>query len=130
MPTPSLSQLQSALRIQEQIDTLEAELKSLLSGAGPSQGAGHGNGKTPAAESKRGGRRKMSAASRARIAAAQKARWAKSKGVAGDTASETSPASKGAKPEKKEGRKMSPEGRARIVAAQKKRWAAFKKAKK
>ena len=57
--------------------------------------------------------RKMSAAARARIGAAQKARWAKVKGQA---------------PRPK--RKMSAAGRARIVAAQKARWAKMRAAKK
>jgi hypothetical protein len=57
-------------------------------------------------------RRKMSAAGKARIAAAQRARWAKVKGQA--------------KPK----RKMSAAGRARIVAAQKARWAKIRAAKK
>jgi hypothetical protein len=64
---------------------------------------------------KRGG---MSAAGRARIAAAQKARWAKSKAV-----KVAPPAA--AKPAKKK-RKMSAAGRARIGAAAKARWAKIK----
>ena len=57
-------------------------------------------------------RRKMSAAGRARIAAAQKARWAKAKGQA--TAK----------------RKLSAAARKRIAAAQRARWAKFRAAKK
>jgi len=52
----------------------------------------------------------------ARIAAAQKARWAKPKKaqvVAG-------------KPAKQKGGKLSPEARARVIAAQKARWAIAK----
>jgi hypothetical protein len=63
----------------------------------------------------------MSAAGRARIAAAQKARWAKLKGGNGDLMA--------AKPAMKK-RTMSAAGRARIVAAQKARWAKIKAAKK
>ena len=63
----------------------------------------------------------MSAQGRARIAAAQRARWAKSKG---ESAGPVAPATK-----RKKRRKMSPEARARIVAAQKKRWAKFRKSK-
>lgn len=58
----------------------------------------------------------MSAAGRARIAAAQKVRWAKLK-------------AKKAAP-KKATRKISAAGRAKIAAAQKARWAKIKAAKK
>src|SRR5690349_1244444 len=60
------------------------------------------------------GSRRMSAAGRARIIAAQKKRWAayRTKGKKAKTASR---------------RKMSAAGRARIIAAQKKRWAAHRK---
>lgn len=60
----------------------------------------------------------MSAAGRARIAAAQRARWAKSKGqkVVSILA--------------RKGRKMSPAARKRIVAAQKARWSKWRKANK
>ena len=67
---------------------------------------------------KRGGRRQFSAATKARMAAAQKARWAKLKG----TSTTTTPAAK-----KK--RKLSAEGRAAIVAATKARWAKLKATK-
>jgi len=58
-------------------------------------------------------RRKMSAKGRARIVAAQKARWAKAKGVA--------------VPKK---RTMSASARRKIAAAQKKRWAKLKRQKR
>ena len=61
-------------------------------------------------------KRGMSAAGRAAVAAAQKARWAKLKGK------------KAAKPVAKK-RKMSAAGRAAIVAAQTARWAKIKAAK-
>jgi hypothetical protein len=60
---------------------------------------------------------KMSAAGRARIAAAQKARWAKAKGKV---------AAPVAMPVKKARKKISAEGIARIKAAQKARWAKIK----
>ena len=60
---------------------------------------------------------KMSASARAKIAAAQKKRWAKIKGK------------KAAKPVARK-RKMSAAGRAAIVAAQKARWAKIKAEKK
>jgi hypothetical protein len=62
-----------------------------------------------ASEGKRNGTRKISPAGRAKIAAAQRARWAKAR------------ASNGANSPTK--RKMSPAARARIAAAQRARWA-------
>jgi len=94
----SISQLKRAVILKEKIADLERELSSLIgtSSAGPS--------------TRKGG---MSAAGRARIAAAQKKRWAKIK--AGLPASAAA-----AKPAK---RKMSAAGRAAISAAAKARWA-------
>lgn len=66
---------------------------------------------------KRGGRRTFSAATKAKMAAAQKARWAKLKGNAAPaTATVSAPV-----PKKK--RKMSAAGKANIRAAVKARWA-------
>jgi hypothetical protein len=56
----------------------------------------------------------MSVEARARIAAAQRARWAKAKG-------QTEPSNLATAPKRK--RRMSKEGRARIIAATKARWA-------
>jgi hypothetical protein len=98
--------------IVKQIKTLEAEGKKL----------GHAikvlaklSGKTAIAMVKVE-RKKMSAAGRRAIAAAQKARWAK---ISGKTA---------AKPAKK--RTMSAAARKRIAAFQKARWAKIRAAKK
>ena len=63
---------------------------------------------------RRSGRRGMSPEARARIAEAQRRRWAKVKGAAGKTGK----------------RALSPAARRRIVAAQKARWAKFRAAKK
>ena len=71
----------------------------------------HLNG--PAPEGRRG-KRTMSAEARERIAAAQRARWAKQKSGRGGAA--------------RAKRKMSAEGRARIAAAQRARWAKAKAA--
>jgi ElaB/YqjD/DUF883 family membrane-anchored ribosome-binding protein len=66
----SARQLRRAADIKDKIQSLEKELEQILgSSTKPA---------TPAAPKKR---RKMSAAGRARIAAAQKARWAKIKGA-------------------------------------------------
>ena len=86
-----------------------------------------GGASSSAAPSKagRGGKRTMSPAARARIAAAQKARWAKQKG------GKTEPpkaASNGASVKPK--RKISAAGRKAIAEAARKRWAAAKAAGK
>jgi hypothetical protein len=73
----------------------------------------------PSATSKRGGARKFSAATKAKMAVAQKARWAKLKGNAAAITS--------APPKKK--RRMSAAGKAAIIAAQKARWAKVKAGK-
>jgi hypothetical protein len=62
-------------------------------------------------------RRTMSAEARARIAAAQKARWARARGQSGAMG----------KPRKKF--TMSPEAKAKIAAAQKARWAKVRSAR-
>jgi hypothetical protein len=99
----STAQLRKALAIREQIESLEMELNSIMEGSGVSSG--------------KRGRRKMSASARAKIAAGQKARWVRVKGV-----EETN----GATPVKSKRRKMSPAARAKIAAAARARW---KKAK-
>jgi len=102
-------QLRRAAAIKDQIDTLEIELGKIL---------GEGGASKPAAT---GGKRTMSAAGRARIIAAQKARWAKVKGTKG--AAVAKPAGKGR-------RKMSAAAKAKIAAAAKARWAKVKAAGK
>jgi hypothetical protein len=67
------------------------------------------------------GRRRMSAAARAKIAAAQRARWARQKGQAGTK--QVSAAQKKAARR----RPMSPAARKRLLAMMKARWAARKK---
>ncbi|HEY3899829.1 MAG TPA: hypothetical protein VGM54_14515 [Chthoniobacter sp.] len=120
--TPSIDQLKRAVSISEEIERLQAELESLL-GAGVKVSASVSA--APAGPKTRRGKRGLSAEGRARIAAAQKARWAKTKDAS------PAPAAEGAKPARKgKGkRQLSPEARARIVAAVKRRWARQKKAK-
>ena len=114
--TPNLAQLKHALAIAEKIEALQSELASIMGGSSISITA---SASTPAPVKKQGG---MSAAGRARVAAAQKARWAKLNG-------ETSAPAKAPKAKGKAKRTMSPEARAKIGAAQKARWAKVKKAK-
>lgn len=94
------AQLRQAARLKDQITKLEKKL-AVITGSAANQ--------APATK-----RKGMSAAGRARIAAAQKARWAKVK--------------KSSPPKKKS--TMSAAGRARIAAAQKARWAKAKAAGK
>ena len=104
-----IDKLEQALSIRKQIAALQDKLSKLF---------GSDGGKTPKAKataSKRGGKRTMSAEARERIAAAQRARWAKSKGattVAPKAKAKSAPASK------KKG--ITPEGRAKLAAAMKK----------
>jgi hypothetical protein len=99
----TVQQLKRAVAIKEQIENLERELSGIL-------GASGSNGATAGSQ----GRRTMSAAARARIAAAQKRRWAK-------TNRATTPAVP-----KKGRRRMSAAARAKIAAAAKARWAKAK----
>ena len=93
------------LRIDAQI----AELRQMLAGTPTATAA--------APEVPKGKRRKMSAAGRARIAEAQRKRWAEAK-------KESAPSSPVAPEVPKPKRKLSAAGKAAIVAALKKRWAA------
>ena|ERR1017187_1509416 len=95
------------------IDAKIAELRALLPG-GPAESA-----TTPEAPTRK--RKKFSAASRRRMAMAQKARWAKIKGESESTAPAKAPKAK---------RRISKEGMARIIAATKKRWRLQKAAAK
>jgi hypothetical protein len=113
---PTLIQLKEAVTIAEQIEKLQATLAGLIGGSAAVATAPKA-ASTPVVKT---GKRTMSAEARARIAAAQRARWAKSKGASKVPA---------ASPAKKKG-KLSPEGRAKIVAALKARWAAKRAGKK
>jgi cell division septum initiation protein DivIVA len=96
---------------KHRIDDQIAELRSLLPGGTAEPAA------TPEAPTRK--RKKFSAASRRKMAMAQKARWAKIKGESESPAPATPEAPKAK-------RKLSKAGKAAIVAALKKRWAAKK----
>jgi len=118
---PTLTQLKEAVAIAEQIEKLQSELASLVGGSGPVVSV------TPvsAPVSKTvSGKRFVSAESRAKMAAAQHARWARKNGAAKPAAVAVAPKASGGKKK----RVLSPEGRARIVAALKARHAANRKA--
>ena len=114
-PLP-LQRLKRAGELIQALEQIETELYAIF---GFETGTGNGtvSKSQPAAEKPK--KRGMSAAGRARIAAAQRARWAKQKGSAEDK----SVKSKAKKEVKKAKRVLSPEARAKIAAAQKKRWA-------
>jgi hypothetical protein len=101
--TLSPTQLRKAADIQEKIQSLQEELGQLLGG----------DVSTPAQPTEAPKKHKFSAYTRAKMRAAQKARWAKIKGTAPS-----------AKPVKKAKRKMSAEGLANIRAGVAKRMAA------
>jgi hypothetical protein len=105
--TISPQQLRKAADIQEKIESLQNELGQLLGGVVS----------TPAQATEAPRKYKFSAAARAKMRAAQKARWAKIKG--------TAPI---AKPAQKAKRKMSAQGLANIRAGVAKRIAAQGKA--
>jgi hypothetical protein len=104
----SVSDLRKAANLKEKIEALEKELSQLIGNGSVTVSASTGK-----ASGKKGG---MSASGKARIIAAQKARWAKFH------------AAKGGKPARKK-HGMSAAGRAAIIAAQKARWAKVKAAK-
>jgi hypothetical protein len=90
--------------LQREHDHLTKQIRGVAA-ALEAFGAAYGN---------QNGTRKLSAAGRARIAAAQRARWAK---AGSNSAKTTTPPNK---------RSMSPTARKRIAEAQKKRWEAWK----
>jgi hypothetical protein len=105
----SSQQLNRAAQLKERIETLESELQALLGGSAPAASTAGG----------RSGTRTISAAGKARIAAAQRARWAKARGSNGTASS----APKGR-------RRMSPAARAKLAKAARARWAKAKAAGK
>ena len=116
----SSEQIARANELVRAMERIESELQSLF---GKEEGVAPSGGKTAVSEPKK---RTMSPAARARIASAQRARWAKARSAAGKPA----PGKKAAvKSSGKKRRVMSPEARAKIAAAQKKRWAKFRRGK-
>jgi len=104
-------QLRQAASIKERIDALNKQLNQLLGATAPAA-----SGAAP--------KRTMSAAARAKIRAAAKARWARwRQGKAG-----AKPAASAAAPAKKS--KMSPAAKAKLSARMKAIWAARKAGKK
>ena len=98
----SVKTLQEAISIRQQIENLEKRLSSLLAGA-------------PAKPTAATGGRYFSPATRAKLAAAARARWARKRGA-------TTPA-----PRKRKGQ-LTPAGRRKLSQLMKARWAARRKA--
>ena len=122
-----IATIEKALHIRKQIEALKSSLTGILGGQQVGDGkVSKRRGRPPKTASvgsptvKDGRRGKRSAATIAKMKAAQKARWAKKNGAA--------PAAVEKVVKTKKKRTMSPEGRARIAAAQKARWAKLKKA--
>ena len=116
MPTKLTPEIISAAILgfeeqKRQIDANIAELRAILSGDSAKS--------TVKPEPTKHKRRKVSAAGRARIAEAQRKRWAESKAASQPSTPEVTPKPK---------RRLSAAGRRAIVAATKKRWA-LKRAK-
>ena len=103
----SASQLKRALAVREKIDALEAEFNSIM----------ENNGTVASVAGK--GKRKMSSEAREKIAAAQRARWARAAGKAVKVSLDTAAPKTGK-------RKMSAAAKAKIAAAARKRWAKAK----
>ena len=75
--TSNVDQLKRAIQLSEQIEALQTELNQLVQAFGDG-GSEESPGAASAVAPRK--RRKMSKAARERIAAAQRARWAKQKG--------------------------------------------------
>ncbi len=113
------SDIQNYLKLQSALINEKAKLESRLTAI--NRVLGGDVVVTAAPTAKQGSRRTVSAATKAKMAAAQKARWAKLKGNAAPTTTSA--------PAPKQKRKMSAAGRAAIKAAQKVRWAKVEAAK-
>jgi hypothetical protein len=112
----TLSQLKRAIEIREEIESLQAQLAAI------GDGSGSGRVGRPPSIIKLGrpAKRRMSAAGRARIAAAARARWAKYRGGAAN----------GKPAAAKKTKRFNAAARAKLSAAAKARWAKAKAAGK
>jgi hypothetical protein len=133
MTTPSLENLLRATQIAQRIEQLQAELSAVLSSQqGGSSSQRFSENRSAGNQSvERRGPRTMSPEARERIAAAQRARWAKQKGGNKNASSGRAPAgggSRSAGKEKRGKRTISPEARAKMAEAARRRWSKQKKA--
>lgn len=121
------SDIQNYLKLQTALINEKARIEARLSAINKVLGGEVSVAAVPAAVvANRGGKRTFSAATKAKMAAAQTARWAKLKGKTATPA--TAPASTST-PTPKKKRKMSAAGKANIRAAVKARWAKVAAAK-
>ena len=104
---PDLESLKEAVSVRQQINSLERRLSGLFVGGGSSTSG-----------SRSGRRRRMSAATRAKLATAAKSRWARQKEGARSAAAK--------EPARKKGG-LSAAGRKKLSDAMKARWAARRK---
>jgi hypothetical protein len=122
--TPSIDRLKRAVEVAEQIEKLQSELASILGKETPASAVAAAPvakvAKVAASKPAGKGKRTMSPEARERIAAAQRARWAKSRGGAIAVAKPAAKVKSGK-------RTLSPEAREKIAAAARRRWAAVKK---
>ena len=109
----STRNLEQALSIRRQIDALERRLKGLV---GSTSGAA-----VSTAPRRSRGRRRLSAAARAKIAAAARARWARYRAGRGGAKAKKAGTGKGG---------ITAAGRRRLSQLMKARWAARRKAKR
>lgn len=107
----SSQQLRRIADLKEQIESLETQLSSLT-----------GETPAPVEQASPSGKRVMSAAAKARIAAAQRARWAKVRAAKGEPSESTTVP--------KKSRSMSAAAKAKIAAIARARWAKAKAAGK
>ena len=118
-----MNEIQNVIsQLERQRDAIERALQALRE-IGDAAAPAAPKGPAPA-QKKRGRKRGMSAAGRARIGEATRKRWADKR--AAETQAEKNTATSAKKPKKggQVKRSMSPEGRARIAEAAKKMWAA------
>lgn len=128
-----IDKLEEALNLKKQIHALQEKLSSLFGSDDdepkePKRRPGFAP-VSPIAQKARagkGGRRNLSPEAREKIAAAQRARWARSKGTTVARSASAASATT-SKPAKKGRRTMSPETKAKMAAAMKARWAAAKR---
>jgi hypothetical protein len=114
----SVKDLQEAISIRQQIDNLQQRLSSLLRGA-PQRPASTTSPKGPTATG-----RFFSPATRAKLAAAARARWARRRGTGAAAPAKSTGA---AAPSKKKGQ-LTAAGRRKLSLLMKARWAARRKA--
>jgi hypothetical protein len=121
----SVKQLEEAVAVRKQIDQLRSRLASLLGGSSaPSVAVSFARVSTAGAGRKRRGG--LSAAGRARIAAAARARWARVKASNAASSAPSAKASSGKKSRRKKGG-ITPAGRRKLSQMMKARWAARRK---